>query len=173
VSGMGVFNNLVLYKQDVPQSSLSSIVPELASEWSWNVDGTVLTFQLRPDVIWHDGKPFTFADVKCTWDMLLGKISPGFRLNPRKTWYHNLREITTNGDNEAAFHLNRPQPAFIALLAAGVSPVYPCHVTPAEMRRSVRWARRSYCPATSRRCRLIAGVVALSANRRTRAASRR
>src|SRR5438132_10523180 len=67
--------------------------------------------------------------------MLLGKISPGFRLNPRKSWYHNLREITTNGDNEVAFHLNRPQPAFIALLAAGVSPVYPCHVTPAEMRR--------------------------------------
>jgi ABC-type transport system substrate-binding protein len=30
--------------------------------------------------------------------------------------------------------LNRPQPAFIALLAAGVSPVYPCHVTPAQMR---------------------------------------
>jgi Bacterial extracellular solute-binding proteins, family 5 Middle len=36
--------------------------------------------------------------------------------------------------NEVAFHLNRPQPAFIALLAAGVLPVYPCLVTPAEMR---------------------------------------
>jgi peptide/nickel transport system substrate-binding protein len=32
VSGMPVFNNLVLYKQDVPQNSLSSIVPELATE---------------------------------------------------------------------------------------------------------------------------------------------
>src|SRR5437899_3180602 len=47
VSGMGVFNNLVLYKQDVPQNSLSSIVPDLATEWSWNDDRTVLTFQLR------------------------------------------------------------------------------------------------------------------------------
>jgi peptide/nickel transport system substrate-binding protein len=27
---MGVFNNLVMYKQDVPQSGLQSIVPELA-----------------------------------------------------------------------------------------------------------------------------------------------
>src|ERR1700731_1832047 len=53
---MGVFNNLVLYKQDVPQNNLSSIVPELASEWSWNDDGTVLTFRLRSDVKWHDGK---------------------------------------------------------------------------------------------------------------------
>jgi len=31
---MAVFNNLVLYKQDVPQSSLQSIVPDLASGWS-------------------------------------------------------------------------------------------------------------------------------------------
>jgi peptide/nickel transport system substrate-binding protein len=33
---MGVFNNLVLYKQDVPQNSLQSIVPDLATDWSWN-----------------------------------------------------------------------------------------------------------------------------------------
>jgi peptide/nickel transport system substrate-binding protein len=35
---MGVFNNLVMYKQDVPQSGLQSIVPDLASEWSWDED---------------------------------------------------------------------------------------------------------------------------------------
>ena len=33
---MGVFNNLVIYKQDVPQASLQSIVPDLATGWSWN-----------------------------------------------------------------------------------------------------------------------------------------
>src|SRR5947209_19882450 len=44
---MGVFNNLVLYKQDVPQNSLQSIVPDLATDWSWNEDGTELTFRLR------------------------------------------------------------------------------------------------------------------------------
>src|SRR4029077_12671899 len=31
--------------------------------------------------------------------------------------------------------LKRPQPAFIALLASGYSPVYPCHVTPQSMRQ--------------------------------------
>ena len=31
---MGVFNNLVMYKQDVPQTSPQSIVPDLATEWS-------------------------------------------------------------------------------------------------------------------------------------------
>jgi peptide/nickel transport system substrate-binding protein len=135
VSGMPIFNNLVLYKQDVPQNSLASIVPDLATDWAWNGDRTVLTFQLRSGVKWHDGMPFAAKDVKCTWDMLLGKTSPGFRLNPRKGWYHNLREVVIEGDQRVAFHLNRPQPAFIALLASGVSPVYPCHVAPTQMRQ--------------------------------------
>src|SRR6266404_8279357 len=56
---MGVFNNLALYKQDVPQTGLQSIVPDLASEWSWDEDKTQLTFRLREGVRWHDGKAFT------------------------------------------------------------------------------------------------------------------
>ena len=31
---MGVFNNLVVYDQNVPQNSMRSIVPELATGWS-------------------------------------------------------------------------------------------------------------------------------------------
>src|SRR5215831_3930548 len=131
---MGVFNNLVLYKQDVPQSGLESIVPDLASEWSWDEDKTQLTFRLREGVKWHDGKPFTARDVQCTWDLLSGKSSEKLRINPRRAWYKNLGEVTTNGDFEVTFHLKRSQPAFIALLASGFSPVYPCHVSPREMR---------------------------------------
>jgi peptide/nickel transport system substrate-binding protein len=44
---MGVFNNLVMYDQAVPQASLNSIVPDLASAWSWNQEGTAVTFKLR------------------------------------------------------------------------------------------------------------------------------
>ena len=69
---MAVFNNLVLFKQDVPQSGLDSIVPDLASDWSWEEDKTQLTFHLREGVRWHDGKPFTAKDVQCTWDLLTG-----------------------------------------------------------------------------------------------------
>jgi len=131
---MGVFNNLVMYKQDVPQNSMESIVPDLATGWSWSEDGTELTFPLRGGVKWHDGKPFTAADVKCTWDLLTGKAADKLRLNPRKSWYANLDEVTTKGDYEATFHLKRPQPSFLALLASGWSPVYPCHVPARQMR---------------------------------------
>jgi peptide/nickel transport system substrate-binding protein len=55
---MGVFNNLVMFDQQVKQNSLQSIVPDLATSWSWNEEGTELTFPLRQSVKWHDGKPF-------------------------------------------------------------------------------------------------------------------
>jgi peptide/nickel transport system substrate-binding protein len=118
----------------VPQSGLNSIVLDLASEWSWDEDKTELTLRLREGVKWHDGKPFTARDVKCTWDLLTGKSAEKLRINPRWPWYKNLEEVTASGDYDVTFHLKRPQPAFIALLASGFSPVYPCHVSPRDMR---------------------------------------
>src|SRR6516162_9239589 len=69
---MGVFNNLVMFDQQVKQNSLQSIVPDLATGWSWSEDSSVLTLPLRQGVKWHDGEPFTAQDVKCTWDLMLG-----------------------------------------------------------------------------------------------------
>jgi peptide/nickel transport system substrate-binding protein len=132
---MGVFNNLVMYDQHVKQNSLQSIVPDLATSWSWSEDGTELTFPLRQGVTWHDGKPFTAKDVVCTWDLLTGKSNEKLRVNPRKSSYRNLEGVTTNGDYEVTFHLKRPQPAFITALASGYSPIYPCHVSPRDMRQ--------------------------------------
>src|SRR5215470_5978110 len=131
---MGVFNNLVMFDQHVKQNSLQSIVPDLATGWSWNEDGTALTLPLRHGVKWHDGKPFTAKDVRCTWDLLLEKSSDKLRVNPLKSWYRNLEEVSTNGDYEVTFHLKRPQPALLMLLASGFAPVYPCHVPTREMR---------------------------------------
>ncbi len=132
---MGVFNNLVTFDPQIRQNSLNSVVPDLAESWTWDEDGKQLTFKLRQGVKWHDGKPFTAKDVQCTWDLLLGKATDKLRVNPRKAWYRNLAEVTTNGDYQATFHMKRPQPAFLALLASGFSPVYPCHVAPAQMRQ--------------------------------------
>ena len=131
---MPVFNNLVVYDQNVAQNSMDSIVPDLAESWAWSADKKTLTFKLRQGVKWHDGQPFTSADVKCTFDMLMGKSAQKFRQNPRKSWYDQVVDVTTNGDFEASFNLKRPEPALLALLASGYTPVYPCHVSPGEMR---------------------------------------
>jgi peptide/nickel transport system substrate-binding protein len=131
---MGVFNNLVLFDQQKPVNGFDTIVPDLAESWTWDDGKTKLTFKLRQGVKWHDGKPFTAKDVKCTWDSLAGKGPDPLRKNPRTVWYQNLQEVTVNGDAEATFVLNRPQPSFVAMLAAGYSPVYPCHVSAKDMR---------------------------------------
>jgi peptide/nickel transport system substrate-binding protein len=129
-----VFNNLVIFDQHEKQNRPEFIRPELADSWSWSDDRTRLTFKLHHGVKWHDGKPFTAKDVKCTWDLLLGKSQDKLRLNPRKAWYGNLNEVTTEGDYTATFVLKRPQPGLLMMLASTDSPVYPCHVSAAEMR---------------------------------------
>ena len=41
----------------------SGLAPRLATEWSGSADGRSATFKLRSGVTWHDGKPFSSADV--------------------------------------------------------------------------------------------------------------
>src|ERR1041385_3703599 len=81
----GVFNNLVMYNQHEAQNRPDTIIPDLAESWAWSEDGKELTFKLRQGVKWHAGKPLTSADVKCTWDLLIGVGSEKLRVNPRKT----------------------------------------------------------------------------------------
>jgi peptide/nickel transport system substrate-binding protein len=133
---MGVFNNLVMFDPHARQNSLEGIVPDLAVKWTWSEDGKKLTFALRQGVTWHDGKPFTAADVKCTWDLLADKTEETLKVNFRKGWYANVESVTVNGDHEAVFNLKAPQPAILTLLASGFTPVYPCHVSPQTMRRA-------------------------------------
>src|ERR1700730_4230518 len=182
---MGVFNNLVLFDQHVPQNSLASIVPELATSWAWSEDGTELTFKLRDGVKWHDGKPFTAEDVKCTFDLLTNQGKEKFRLNYRETWWVNVERTTTRGDHEATLHLKRPQPALLALLASGATPIYPTPaVSPPAPRATTRSApvpsnssntsrtRTSSSPAT----RIIgnrAGLISTASNTRSFRTARR
>ena len=131
---MGVYNNLILFDQQQARNSLETIVPDLAKSWSWNADKTQLNFKLHEGVKWHDGKPFTAKDVACTFDLVQGKGEQKLRKNPRASWYGNLDKVVANGDHDVTFHLKRPQPSFPILLASGYTPIYPCHVSPAQMR---------------------------------------
>ena len=132
---MAAFNNLVLYDQHAAQNRLNTIQPDLAESWSWSSNGTQLTFKLRESAKWHDGKPFTAEDVKCTWDLLTARASDKLRANPRKSWWSNIAEVVIDAPTQATFVLKRPQPAIVALLASGYAPVYPCHVSPRDMRQ--------------------------------------
>jgi len=53
-----VFNTLTAYDHDTLQPQ-----PELATSWEQSSDGRSITLQLRDDVTFHSGRPFTAADV--------------------------------------------------------------------------------------------------------------
>src|SRR6201982_744739 len=67
-------------------------------------------------------------------DLLMGKAKDGLRKNPREGWYANVNEVKVDNDFAVTFHLKRPQPARLAWLASGYSPIYPCHVSARDMR---------------------------------------
>jgi peptide/nickel transport system substrate-binding protein len=68
----GVYSGLLHYDPDDP----AKITGDLAERWSVSADGKTYTFHLRRGVKWHDGQPFTSADVKATFDRIL---SPTFK----------------------------------------------------------------------------------------------
>ncbi|MBI4082442.1 MAG: ABC transporter substrate-binding protein [Candidatus Lambdaproteobacteria bacterium] len=131
---MPVYSNVVLFDQLQAKESLDTVVPELAESWSWQDAGRSLTFKLRPGVKWHDGRPFTSADVKHTFDVVRGVASDKLKRSPRKTWYFNVDKVVTEGDLVVTFRLKRPQPSLLIMLASGYSPVYPAHVSPDALR---------------------------------------
>ncbi|KAF0112257.1 MAG: PepT family periplasmic binding protein [Chloroflexi bacterium] len=57
-----VFNGLVTYNDRF------EIMPELAASWNISPEGTVYTFNLQPNAVFHNGKPFTAQDVVYSWE---------------------------------------------------------------------------------------------------------
>ncbi|HZP38420.1 MAG TPA: ABC transporter substrate-binding protein [Methylomirabilota bacterium] len=131
------YSNLVYFDPLKAQESVETVIPELAERWSWQDNYKNLVFFLRRNVKWHDGKPFTSADVKYTFDVV--REAPGaparLRLSPRKEWWSNVASIETPEPYTVVFHLKRPQPSLLLMLASGYSPVLPAHVPLNELRQ--------------------------------------
>src|SRR3989338_1446492 len=124
--GMPCLSNLVIFDPLKKTESMETIIPELAEKWSWQDNYRNLVFFLRKNVKWHDGQPFTSKDVKYTFDMVreAKEAQAKLRINPRKDWYANVDNIEAADPHTVVFHLKRPQPSLIMMLASGYSPVY-------------------------------------------------
>ncbi|MEI7673024.1 MAG: peptide-binding protein [Deltaproteobacteria bacterium] len=65
-----IFNGLIKYDKNI------RIVGDLAESWDVSKDGLVITFHLRKGVRWHDGTPFTAADVLYTYQVTVDPKTP-------------------------------------------------------------------------------------------------
>jgi peptide/nickel transport system substrate-binding protein len=84
----------------------------LAESWETSKDGKTITFKLRQGVIWHDGKPFTSADVAFTAMEMWKKI-----LNYGSTLQLFLSAVDTPDPQTAVFRYERPMPLSLLLRA--------------------------------------------------------
>lgn len=63
-----LYMSLIQYKWDDKSGELID-EPMLAKNWNWNSDSSSVTLELRNDVYWSDGVPFTAADVAFSYDL--------------------------------------------------------------------------------------------------------
>ncbi len=113
-----MFNGLVGIDQDLQPT------PDLATSWQISDDGLSATFTLAEDVRWHDGQPFSSADVKFTFEQILLPFSARTKaaLTPV------LAGIDTPDDGTVVFRFSRPSPAFLALIDKVNAPILPRHL---------------------------------------------
>lgn len=98
--------------------------PVLATAWKSSPDGKTITFTLREGVKWHDGKPFTSADVQFSAMEMWKK-----HLNYSTTLQLYLDAVDTPNAHTAVFRYSRPMPLDLLLRAlADLGYVVPRHV---------------------------------------------
>ncbi len=112
-----VYEGLFDYDND------GKMVPMLAESYDISADGKTVTFKLRKGVRWHDGEPFTSADVKFTILEVLKKVHPR---GPNS--FREVSRIDTPDDHTAIFHLDNPAPYMMRSFSAYESPMVPMHL---------------------------------------------
>ena len=100
-----LFSKLVAFDAD------SRLYPDLAESWTVGEGGLSYTFKLRRGVRWHDGRPFTAADVRWTFEQMAGK--PGLAAEAIR----RIERIETPDDATVVIRLTEPWAPFLSTLA--------------------------------------------------------
>ena len=116
------YNGLVMFDPFDPKK----IIGDLAESWEFSADSKTLTFKLLKGVKFHDGKPFTSADVKFTFDHM--RNPPQGAVVVRKASLESIDRIEALDDYTVRFILKRPQPSILTVLATGWMLVLPKHI---------------------------------------------
>jgi peptide/nickel transport system substrate-binding protein len=113
-----MFNGLVAYDDDfAPQ-------PELAVSWEIEEDGALYRFNLRDDVLWHDGVAFTSADVKYTFENVLTE----FHSRTKASVGALLESVETPDDTTVEFRFSEPYAPLLQQLDVTEAPILPAHI---------------------------------------------
>jgi peptide/nickel transport system substrate-binding protein len=99
-------------------------VPELAESWRVEQAGAIYRFRLRAGVVWHDGAPFTSADVKFTFDDLLLK----YHARTKASMAPALSAVEAPDPRTVVFRFKQPYAPLLRQLDVTEAPILPRHV---------------------------------------------
>jgi len=99
-------------------------VPELAASWQISADGKMYTFKLQPNVLWHDGQPFSSADVKFTFEQGLLK----FHARTKAALESVLDGIDAPDAGTVVFRFKQPYGPFLQRLDVVEASIIPKHI---------------------------------------------
>ena len=97
--------------------------PCLAESWEISQDGMTVTFHLKKNVRWHDGKPFTSKDVQFGIMEVAGKYNP-----MGKKIVANIKSIETPDDHTAVFRMKNVFGPLIPVMNCFNSTIVPRHL---------------------------------------------
>ncbi len=98
--------------------------PRLATGWEGSADGLTVTFKLREGATWHDGKPFTSADVAFSAMQLWKPLQ-----NLGRVVFKDLEAVETPDDVTAIFKFAKPTPfQLIRNALPALTSVVPKHI---------------------------------------------
>lgn len=99
------------------------VEPELAERWEISPDGKTYTFHLRKGVKWHDGTPFTSADVKFSIETFTMKLHPW-----GKVAYKSVESVEAPDPLTVVYRLKQPSASLIYATDFAVAAVLPKHI---------------------------------------------
>src|SRR5215475_14203056 len=104
------------------------IMPELADTWEVSDGGKTITFHLHKGVKWHDGAPFSSADVKYTIERIMHP--PQGMVSPRGPVFKALVErVETPDPDTVVVHGKGPSNMLLSLFANGWNMIIPKHIS--------------------------------------------
>ena len=101
---------------------LRSVIPDLATSWDVSEDGLTYVFHLREGVTFHDGEPFTSADVVATFNRIMDP--PEGVVSVFKDELVMVDSVEAVDDLTVQFNLNAPRSYFLDLLAGTGMVIY-------------------------------------------------
>lgn len=107
-----IYNGLVTHDKD------TNLIPELAESWDLGADCLDLTFKLRRNVRWHDGQPFTAADVVFTYQLMVHPKTP----SPYKDDFEQVQSVEAVDDYTVRVRYKHPFAKAIMTWAHSILP---------------------------------------------------